>query len=128
MTPLMVRFKSVLNSFMMAGRPMVMPPIIQPARKEKRQTVMKATIFFHFGQLRGSLTWFEGEGTRIISSSVFLISLCATDCQFLEFFNTKITVNERHRPLPLIEIPQRLKSKVPHFRRSSFQTILVTGQ
>jgi hypothetical protein len=59
-SPFTAALRSTLNSSMMEGIPMLIPPRTQPAKKEKKQMVRKATTFFHFGQLRGSLTSLEG--------------------------------------------------------------------
>src|SRR5438045_4076187 len=114
--PLMARLRSTWNSSMIEGIPMEIPPRTQPATKAKRQTVLKATIFFHFGQLRGSLTSLEGAGTRITSAAVLLYVSWATkgENQLEPKTDNREggdTVDKRNSPLTSIKFPQRMEFK-----------------
>ena len=63
----MVSLKSRLNSIVnrMIAEPM--PPMTQVPTKVKTIIVENARVFFHAGQLRGSLTSSEGWGIRTMS-------------------------------------------------------------
>jgi hypothetical protein len=63
----MVVFKSVWNSFIKRIIEVLTPPIAQPPSIQKRDIAMKTTVFFQFGQLRGSFGSSVGCGIRTIS-------------------------------------------------------------
>src|SRR5438045_41186 len=72
--PLIVVFKSTLNSIIKRGTAGPRPPTDHPAASERKETEMKAMFFFHRGQLRGSLGSLLGWGIRTISESLFFLS------------------------------------------------------
>jgi len=70
--PRVVSVKSVWNSFVRRSIAGPIPTITHPVMRTKKLIAMKAEIFLHAGQLRGSLGSLEGCGTSTISESFFV--------------------------------------------------------